>query len=221
MKKQKHKASEYTLDSDDIKAIINVTETTRDKVIIELLAFTGCRRSELILLRIKDINLDLEQINMPTVKQEPRRNDDEPKTIAQREKLAYDYARRIPIINTDLKRDLKTLIAELNATRDVTPTSRLVQSRQANSLTKTMLNIIVAKYAEIADVKSPNPERKQVHPHLFRHTFVRYAIKKGINPKMIQKMLGHSKIGTTFDMYGHPTWEDTKEEMSKMKEFGI
>jgi integrase len=119
MKKQKHKASEYTLDSDDVKKIINATETTRDKIIIELLAFTGCRRSELILLRIKDINLELEQINMPTVKQEPRKNDDEPKTIAQREKLAYEYARRIPIINADLKRDLKTLIAELSATRDV------------------------------------------------------------------------------------------------------
>ncbi len=119
MKKQKHKASEYTLDSEDVKAIINATETTRDKVIIELLAFTGCRRSELVLLRIKDINLELEQINMPTVKQEPKGEDDEPKTKAQRQKIAYDYARRIPIINADLKRDLKTNMAELKATREI------------------------------------------------------------------------------------------------------
>ena len=103
MKKQKHKASEYTLDEQDVKAIINATETTRDKVIIELLAFTGCRRSELVLLRIKDINLELEQINMPTVKQEPREKGEEEKTKSERIKIAYEYSRRIPIINADLK----------------------------------------------------------------------------------------------------------------------
>jgi integrase len=216
MKKQKNKASEYTLNSHDVRAIINATETTRDKVIIELLAFTGCRRSELVLLRIKDINLDLEQINMPTVKQEPKKKNDDPKTKVQREKLAYDYARRIPIINNDLKRDLKTIIAELNATRDIIPSSRLIQSRQAKSLTQTMINIIVANAANRAGVTSPNPERKHVHPHIFRHTFVRYALKAGMNFKVIQELLGHSRIETTFNLYGHPSWEDTKDEVKKM-----
>jgi len=221
MKKQKNKASEYTLNSEDVRAIINATETTRDKVIIELLAFTGCRRSELVLLRIKDINLDLEQINMPTVKQEPKGKNDEPRTKAQGEKLAYDYARRIPIINNDLKRDLKTILAELNTTRDTVPSSRLIQSRQAKSLTQTMINIIVANAANHAGVKSPNPDRKNVNPHIFRHTFVRYALKYGMNFKVIQELLGHSKIETTFNMYGHPSWEDTKDEVKKMSGYGI
>ena len=214
MKKQKHKASEYTLDTEDIKAIINATETTRDKVIIELLAFTGCRRTELVLLRIKDINFELDMINMPTVKQEH-------KSDINREKLAYNYARRIPIINADLKRDLKTIIAELKATRDIIPSSRLIQSRQAKSLTQTMVNIIVANAARRAGVNSPNPDRKNAHPHMFRHTFVRYALKSGMNFKVIQELLGHSKIETTFNLYGHPSWEDTKDELKKMSGYGV
>ena len=212
MKKQGSKASEYTLNDEDIKAIINATETTRDKVIIELLAFTGCRRSELVLLRIKDINFDLDMINMPTVKQEH-------KSDMSREKLAYNYARRIPIINADLKRDLKTIIAELKATREIMPSSRLIESRQAKSLTQTMINIIVADAAKKAGVNSPNPIRKHVHPHMFRHTFVRYGLKCGMNFKVIQELLGHSRIETTFNLYGHPSWEDTKEEAMKMKGF--
>ena len=119
MRKERNKASEYTLNTEDVKSIINATETTRDKVILELLAFTGCRRSELVLLRIKDINLELEQINMPTVKQEPKGEDEEKKTKSERMKIAYEYARSIPIIKNDIKRDLKTITAELNATREI------------------------------------------------------------------------------------------------------
>ena len=214
MKKLRSKASEYTLEDEDIKAIINATETTRDKVIIELLAFTGCRRSELVLLRIKDINFDLDMIYMPTVKQEHISD-------INREKLAYNYARRMPIINADLKRDLKTIIAELSATRDIIPSSRLIQSRQAKSMTQTMINIIVANAAKRAGVKSPNPERKHVHPHMFRHTFVRYALRAGMNFKVIQELLGHSRIETTFNLYGHPSWEDTKDEVKKMSGYGL
>ena len=220
MRKERNKASEYTLDTEDVKSIINATETTRDKVIIELLAFTGCRRSELVLLRIKDIDFELDMINMPTVKQEPKGEDDEQKTKAQRQKIAYEYARRIPIINADLKRDLKTSIAELTATKEITPSSRLIQSRQAKSLTQTMINIIVTNTAKKAGVKSPNPDRKHVHPHMFRHTFVRYARKKGVDFKTIQEIVGHSDISTTMNMYGHPTWRDTVEEAKKMKGFG-
>ena len=56
------KASEYILTSENVRDIINATKSIRDKVIIELLAFTGCRRSELVLLRVMDINLDIDQI---------------------------------------------------------------------------------------------------------------------------------------------------------------
>ena len=220
MRKERNKASEYTLNTEDVKAIINATGTTRDKVIIELLAFTGCRRSELVLLRIKDINFDIDMINMPTVKQDPKAEDEEKKTKSERIKIAYEYTRRIPIINADLKRDLKTSIAELTATKEITPSSRLIQSRQAKSLTQTMINIIVADAAKKAGVKSPNPDRKNVHPHMFRHTLVRYARKKGVDFKTIQEIVGHSDISTTMNMYGHPTWKDTVEEAKKMKGFG-
>ena len=217
---QASKASEYTLDEKDVHAIINATKTLRDKLIIELLAFTGCRRSELVLLRFKDINLELGMISMPTTKQEKKKEGEEPKSNEDRERIAYQHIRRIPIINDDLKRDLHAYMEVIRVKRHITPSSRLIQSRQSKSITEVSINNIVADTAKTAGINSPNPDRKQVHPHQFRHTFVRYARKKGVDYKVIQKMVGHASIATTMDMYGEPSWEDKIDELSKMKSFG-
>jgi integrase len=39
--------------------------------------------------------------------------------------------------------------------------------------------------------------------HECRHTFASLLIDSGANPKAIQEFMGHSKIQTTFDIYGH------------------
>jgi len=39
--------------------------------------------------------------------------------------------------------------------------------------------------------------------HECRHTFASLLIDSGANPKAIQQFMGHSKIQTTFDVYGH------------------
>jgi integrase len=39
--------------------------------------------------------------------------------------------------------------------------------------------------------------------HKCRHTFASLLIDAGANPKAIQTFMGHSKIRTTFDTYGH------------------
>lgn len=208
------RASEYTLEDGDVRKIINATSTLRDKLIIEILCYTGCRKTELILLRFIDINFELDMIDMPTVKQEK-------KSKKHRELVAYENTRRIPIINDDLKRDLQAYMELLKAKRHITPTSRLIQSREKESICKEMINHIVRKSAEKACIKSPNPNRKHVHPHMFRHTFVRYARKHGVDYKVIQEIVGHKSIATTMDMYGHPTWGDMKSEFQKMKDFGM
>ena len=52
--------------------------------------------------------------------------------------------------------------------------------------------------------------------HECRHTFASLLIDAGTNPKAIQTYMGHSKIQTTFDIYGHlmpGNIDDVRERM--------
>ena len=231
------KRSEYILDSDEVHRIINATQSTRDKLILELLAYTGCRREELTLLRFKDIltkldsdgNSIIDKIKIPTVKQEKRKTKDKngkpinlpPLSKEERIQIAYKHAREIPIINDDLRRDIKSHIEVMKSTnRSISPTSRLIQSRQKNSITPEMINYIVGDCGRRAGVQNPNPNRVNIHPHQFRHSLVRYGRKKGVDYKILSEMIGHSSVSTTIDLYGTPDMQEKKEELKKLKDFG-
>lgn len=61
--------------------------------------------------------------------------------------------------------------------------------------------------------------------HTFRHTFATRCIKSGIQPKTLQKYLGHATLQMTMDLYVHITDDFKKEEMlkleSEMSQIGI
>ena len=45
-------------------------------------------------------------------------------------------------------------------------------------------------------------------PHTTRHTFASIAMKAGVKPEYLQKVLGHSKYQTTADTYIHSNVEE-------------
>ena len=55
--------------------------------------------------------------------------------------------------------------------------------------------------------------------HECRHTFASLLIDAGANPKAIQQFMGHSKIQTTFDVYGHLLPGSHDEVRRKMNEY--
>ena len=57
---------------------------------------------------------------------------------------------------------------------------------------------------EAAEAEDREPELfHPSHLHLCRHTFASLLIDSGANAKAIQEFMGHSKIQTTYDVYGH------------------
>lgn len=61
------------------------------------------------------------------------------------------------------------------------------------------------------------PEFERFSPHCFRHTFATRAIENGMQPKSLQKILGHGSLQLTMDLYCHVT-EDTLFEAMELME---
>ena len=67
------------------------------------------------------------------------------------------------------------------------------------------------KYSSIYKVQMP-----KVTPHVCRHTFCFNMSKSGMNPKILQYLVGHSDIGVTLSTYTHIGYDDAKEELKRM-----
>lgn len=54
--------------------------------------------------------------------------------------------------------------------------------------------------------------------HILRHTFATRCIEGGMIPKTLQKILGHSNIGITMNLYVDATEEEKTKEMDLVAE---
>ena len=61
-------------------------------------------------------------------------------------------------------------------------------------------------------------EFEKVYPHAIRHTFCSRCFENGIQPKIVQNLMGHAHYSTTIDIYTHVSDELMGEEMERFKE---
>lgn len=69
----------------------------------------------------------------------------------------------------------------------------------------------VDKYNRIYRMQLP-----KITPHVCRHTYCSNMAKSGMNPKVLQYLMGHSDISVTLNTYTHLKLEDAREEMNKL-----
>ena len=74
---------------------------------------------------------------------------------------------------------------------------------------------ILEKYNSIYRVPLP-----KITPHVCRHTYCSNMAKSGMNPKVLQYLMGHSDIGITLDTYTHLKTEDAREELQTLEKQG-
>ncbi|WP_353892689.1 site-specific integrase [Proteinivorax hydrogeniformans] len=71
----------------------------------------------------------------------------------------------------------------------------------------------------VAKLCKENKEFTRITFHELRHTFATHALESGVDYKNLQKLLGHSTISITMDIYSHVTakmTQDTVDKLSKM-----
>ena len=187
---EREKETVYYLTRDEIKKIIVCSPSLRDRTIIKILARTGMRRGELRDLEVRDVDFDKRRIYIRSGK--------------------GDKSRTVPV-DSDTLQDIKFYIGDRKE-------GKLITSNKQNTISLKQINEICAKCGRIAGVRHPNPGKKDITPHLFRHSFARIMLEKGMRMEEVQKMLGHSSIKTTIDVYGTPGIESVQKNYDKIIE---
>ncbi len=85
----------------------------------------------------------------------------------------------------------------------------LFSSRKSSRITRVQVFRIVKKYAELAGI------RKNVTPHVLRHTLATTMLRRGVDIRYIQQFLGHSSVATT-QIYTHVDDEAMKKVYDKV-----
>ena len=88
--------------------------------------------------------------------------------------------------------------------KEIESTSFVFVNRFGNALSEQSVRYIVKKYAKKAQI------RKNVTPHVFRHSFATLLLEGDVDIRYIQHLLGHSSISVT-QIYTHVNEKKKKE----------
>ena len=163
---------------DAMLATINIHtyEGQRNRAILEMLYSCGLRVSELINLKLSDINLRLGIV----------------KVSGKGNKERY-----IPL-SKHAKEEVKQYIQMNREFVEITKGSEdiLFLSRRGSALSRVMVFNIIKDLAKRAGIQ------KNISPHTFRHSFASHLVSGGADLRAVQDMLGHESILTT-EIYTH------------------
>lgn len=175
---------------DEIERIIaaidlSTNEGQRNRAIIEVLYGSGLRVSELINVRISDMNR-------------------EERYMLVRGK--GNKQRLVPLSDEALKQiDLWFIDRNLMTIKPGNE-DYLFLNRRGAKLTRVMILTIVKRLAEAARIK------KTISPHTFRHSFATHLLEGGANLRVIQMLLGHEHLTTT-EIYTHVDTQHLRKEV--------
>ena len=154
-------------DEKDIRGI-------RDKAMLELLYATGLRVSELVTLKIKDLNLEDGFLLC----------------------MGKGGKERIVPIGDSATRTIRRYLDEARPLFLKQPNNFLFLTRRGSPFTRQGLWKLLKSYAKKADLDV------KISPHVLRHSFATHLLERGADLRSVQLMLGHSQITTT-QVYTH------------------
>lgn len=144
-------------------------KSCRDKAMLELLYATGIKVSELIELKVTDINLQIGILHMHS---------------AKGERIIPIYPEAIKVLTKYLN-DVRNIVV-IDSKED-----RLFTNMTGGSLSRQGFWKIIKHYAQLAKID------KDITPHTLRHSFAAHLLENGAQLKDIKEMLGHSDISST------------------------
>ena len=158
----------------------------RDHAMLELLYATGIRVSELIGLNVEDVNLTVGFIRC---------------TGHGKERIIPLYTAAVKALREYMESIRPRIIADENE-------RALFVNMNGERMSRQGFWKIIKYYQEKAEI------RKDVTPHMLRHSFAVHLLENGADLRSIQEMLGHADISST-QIYTHVIQKQLKDVYHK------
>ncbi|MDN3606076.1 site-specific tyrosine recombinase XerD [Kaistella yonginensis] len=178
-----------TLSFEDVEKIINAININtdlgkRNRCIIEVLYGCGLRVSELIDLKISNINF---------------------KELYLKVEGKGDKSRFVPLASYTAEL-MKKHIHSVRSKGKINKRHEdiLFLNSRGTAMSRVIVFIIIKELTEKAGIS------KRISPHTFRHSFATHLLQNGVDLRYIQEMLGHSSITTT-EIYTHLKNEELRD----------
>ena len=154
---------------------VNIPLEHRNRLIIETLYNTGARVSELVNIKLNDIDLNKHEIRVLGK--------------GSKERIVYFGDYEEDILGSYLKTSRPKLLKDKH-------NNYLFLNHLGNKLTDRGVRLIIDKTLDKASLKH------KVSPHTLRHTFATHLLNEGADLKSVQELLGHASLSTT-QIYTH------------------
>ena len=156
----------------------------RDQAVLELFYATGLRVSELIYLKINDLNMENRML----------------KCLGKgsKERIIPFGNKAYQSLNLYLDRSRPKLVKNPDE-------NTLFLNNRGGRISRQGIFYLVKLYAQKARIE------KKVTPHTLRHTLATHLLENGADLRSVQEMLGHSDISTT-QIYTHVSRKWVSEE---------
>ena len=146
----------------------------RDIAILELIYGSGLRVSELVNLKIDDINFKQKFMRI--------------KGKGNRERIAF--------LNEVALKRINEYLPERAKNKKSSQSPFLFLNKSGSKLSRQFIWKIVKKYVSLAGFD------KNVKPHTLRHSFATHLLESGLDLRIVQELLGHKNLSTT-EIYTH------------------
>ncbi|MFW5820794.1 MAG: site-specific tyrosine recombinase/integron integrase [Bacteroidota bacterium] len=166
---KKEKRLPLVLSKEEIIRMIKVTKNLKHRAIILVAYSSGLRLSEIINLKLNDLDWDRMTIKVSMGKGKKDRY----------AKLAKNFK---PTFDSYVEK--------------YQPEKYLFEGANKTKYSGTSIRKVIKKAAKDANIK------KNVTPHLLRHTYATHSLEEGADLRYLQETLGHSSIKTT-EIYTH------------------
>lgn len=167
---------EYLFET-EIRAIMNeVDQTTskgkRDYAILLLLYNTGARAQELCDIKVSDLRLE------------------KPYLVSLNGK--GNKTRHVPVWPETI-----AALARAGINPEANGNEFIFKNNRGDKLTRFGLRYLLGYYATLASKKMPELLKKNIGPHLIRHTTAMHLLQSGVDITIIKSWLGHVDLNTT------------------------